>query len=257
MDQLVEITKQAESQLRMPGATLVTRLKVYDTVTPDGQRGGTPHIHLMCTEMYYVLSGSGAVELLDMKGFSRVEVGPDSALVFSPGTIHRLINPNGDLLVLVVMQNSGLPERGDNVVSFSDEWMADDARYTEAMTIQSVEDAHQRRDRGVEGFLQLKAAFDQDAESGRRALGHFYEMAAARTANLRAEWARIIKEGALAAAQISLDHLAALEDNQTDFLADAGHHLVNPGDFSKLGFCGELNRYFDPATLGLEGITQA
>ena len=39
--------------LRMPGATLMTRLKVYDTVTPDSQRGGTPHVHLLCTEMYF------------------------------------------------------------------------------------------------------------------------------------------------------------------------------------------------------------
>lgn len=89
--------------LRMPGATLVTRLKVYDTVTPDGQIGGTPHIHFMCTEMYFVLSGSGAVELLDMNGFSKVDLRPHSALIFSPGTIHRLINPNGDLEILVIM----------------------------------------------------------------------------------------------------------------------------------------------------------
>jgi mannose-6-phosphate isomerase-like protein (cupin superfamily) len=240
----------------MPGATLVTRLKVYDTVTPDGQIGGTPHIHLMCTEMYYVLSGSGAIELLDMNGFSRVEVGPDSALVFSPGTIHRLINPHGDLLVLVIMQNSGLPERGDNVVSFTEEWMVHDGRYNEAMMIQSVEEAHRRRDRGVKGFLQLKAAFEESPDAGQRALQRFYDLSNERTANLRAEWARIIKEGSLAAAETSLDNLKALEDGRTDFLKDAQNHLIQPGDFNKLGFCGELNRYFDPATLGLEGVKQ-
>lgn len=245
-----------KSQLRMPGATLVTRLKVYDTASPDGQRGGTPHIHLMCTEMYFVLSGSGAVELLDMNGFSRVELGPNSALVFSPGTIHRLINPQGDLLVLVVMQNSGLPERGDNVPCFADAWMADDVRFAEAMAVTSIADAYLRRDRGVDGFLELKAAFDENQESGRRGLRRFYDLAAERSTNLRAEWARIVKEGALAESQGSLNHLAALEQGRTDHLAEAQHHLIHADDFNKLGFCGELNRYFDPATLGLEGITQ-
>src|SRR5690606_20333138 len=103
-------------QLQMPGATLMTRLKVYDTPTPDGQIGGTPHVHLVCTEMYVVLNGSGAVEMIDKNGFSRVELKQHDALLFSAGTIHRLINSNRDLEILVIMQNSGLPERGDNVV---------------------------------------------------------------------------------------------------------------------------------------------
>jgi mannose-6-phosphate isomerase-like protein (cupin superfamily) len=58
----------------MPGAILMTRLKVYDTVTPDGQRGGTPHVHLLCTEMYFVLSGTGFVEMIDGGGFTHVEL---------------------------------------------------------------------------------------------------------------------------------------------------------------------------------------
>ncbi|MEL7235933.1 MAG: cupin, partial [Chloroflexota bacterium] len=120
------ITDPVLKTLRMPGATLTTRLKVYDSPGPDGQRGGTPHIHLMCTEMYFVTGGSGAVELIDTSGFSVVELVPQSALVFSPGTIHRLINPNGNLELFIIMQNSGLPERGDNVVSFPDELMQDD-----------------------------------------------------------------------------------------------------------------------------------
>ncbi|MFN8418157.1 MAG: cupin domain-containing protein [Anaerolineae bacterium] len=118
----------------------MTRLKVYDTETPDGQYGGTPHFHFMCTEMYFVVAGSGHVELIDHNGFSRVDLYPHSALIFSPGTIHRLINPNRDLELLVVMQNSGLPERGDNVVCFGEEWMADDAKFAEAMKVSSFEE---------------------------------------------------------------------------------------------------------------------
>lgn len=89
--------------LRMPGATLMTRLKVYDTVSPDRQISGTPHVHLACTEMYVVLDGKGAVEMIDKDGFSRVELQAHDALLFAPGTIHRLINPNAHFEIIVKM----------------------------------------------------------------------------------------------------------------------------------------------------------
>jgi hypothetical protein len=34
----------------------------------------------------------------------------------------------------------------------------------------------------------------------------------------------------------------------------AEQHLIQPNTYSTPGFCGHLNRYFDPATLALEGI---
>lgn len=235
--------------LRMPGGTLVTRLKVYDTFAPDGQRGGTPHVHLLCSELYYVLSGSGAVEVLDRDGFSRFELRPDDVFLFSPGTIHRLINPNGDLNLLVTMANSGLPERGDNIVTFAEDIMQNAARFADAMSASSVEKAAARRDRGVDGFLQLKAAFDQSDETGQKALSHFYEVAAALTAPHHAEWTRIIEQGALSEAHDSLKHAAALRMDNTSYLWESRHALITAGENTKPGFCGNLNRYFDPATL--------
>ncbi|MBX3066413.1 MAG: cupin domain-containing protein [Anaerolineae bacterium] len=255
-DQTLTPINAAVAPLRMPGATLVTRLKVYDTETPDGQYGGTPHFHFMCTEMYFVVAGSGHVELIDHNGFSRVDLYPHSALIFSPGTIHRLINPNRDLELLVVMQNSGLPERGDNVVCFGEEWMADDAKFAEAMKVSSFEEAYVRRDRGVEGFLQIKAAFERGEEEGRQALQHFYDLAADRTRNLRANWRSIVENGAQAEVNASLDHLAALDAGSTDFLANSQQYLIHAGEYNKPGFCGKLNRYFDPATLSPEGVKQ-
>ena len=243
--------------LRMPGATLVTRLKVYDTPALDGQIGGTPHIHYLCTEMYFVLSGSGAVELIDGNGFSTVDLMPYTALIFSPGTIHRLINPNGDLELLVIMQNSGLPERGDNVVSFAEQWLCDDDHYAEAMHVTTLEDAYRRRDRGVEGFLQIKQAFERDRAFGQAALRRFYELGAARTAIRRAEWEQIIRQGAATEASRSVESLDSLKNGTVDFLFSAQHYTINAGDYNKLGFCGHLNRYFDPATLSLEGLIQA
>jgi mannose-6-phosphate isomerase-like protein (cupin superfamily) len=243
--------------LRMPGATLVTRLKVYDTVTPDGQRGGTPHFHFLCTEMYFVLAGSGGVELLDHTGFSTVALRPHSALIFSPGTLHRLINPDGDLEILVIMQNSGLPERGDNVVCFTDEFMGDDAAYTAAMKVSSVDEAYQRRDRGVQGFLRLKAAFERSHAEGQAALTGFYKQANERTRHLREHWQQVITGGAAAEVSRSVDSLRALDAGDMGFLFEAAQHLIHVGDYNKPGFCGHLNRYFDPATLSPEGIVRS
>mgnify|MGYP001216175161 FL=1 len=246
--------------LTMPGGTLITRLKVYDTPTPDGQRGGTPHMHLLCSEMYFVLAGSGAVEVIDRNGFSRVELQHYSAFLFSPGTIHRLINPNGDLELLVIMANSGLPERGDNVVTFETDLLADQAAYDAAMRVTTLDEAYTRRDRGVRGFLTIKAAFARSPEEGQAALSQFYQAAAARTADRLPEWRTIIRDGAHTQAEHSLENLDRLSEGSTGFLQQATQSLIPAAAMNKLGFCGHLNRYFDPATLSAiytaEGVTR-
>jgi hypothetical protein len=38
--------------------------RVYDAVTPDGLIGGSPHVHLACTEGHVVLEDKGAVKTL-------------------------------------------------------------------------------------------------------------------------------------------------------------------------------------------------
>jgi hypothetical protein len=207
--------------------------------------------------MYVVLSGSGAVEMIDANGFSCATLGQHDALLFSPGTIHRLINPNGDLEILVMMQNSGLPERGDNVVCFSDEWLSSDELYTEAMGVKTIEDAYRRRDRGVEGFLRLKAAFENSLTEGQTALQNFFQHAEARTSQFRAEWGQIIQDGALYEAQTSLNRLQSLHNGDITYLLHGQHQHIPTCEPQKLGFCGHLYRYFDPATLTPEGVRQS
>lgn len=239
--------------LRMPGATLTTRLRVYDTPSIDGKIGGTPHLHLLCTEMYFVTQGSGFVELIDMRGFSTVSLTQYTALVFSPGTIHRLVNSNRDLELFIIMQNSGLPERGDNVVPFPQEIMQDEEAFASAMRVQTVEDAYRRRDLGVAGFLHLKAAFEASLELGQQMLKRLYALAVERTQHAQPEWRELVTQGALAEAQASLKHLDALSRSETDYLEHARHFAIAPQHYSGIGFCGHLNRYFDPATLSLDG----
>jgi mannose-6-phosphate isomerase-like protein (cupin superfamily) len=239
----------------MPGATLMTRLKVYDSPSVDGQRGGTPHVHLLCSELYFVVSGRGAVEMLDANGFARVELNTHDAFLYSPGSIHRLINPDGNLELFIVMQNSGLPERGDNVVPFPALWLNSDEKFSKAMSAATVEEAHRRRDLGVTGFLELKAAFERSREQGRSALEKFYRQALARTEKVRRGWSEVIENGALAEAKEAFKQLAAMDSGDVSHLMNAQRQLIPAGPFTKAGFCGTLNRYFDAATkLELEGL---
>lgn len=233
----------------LPSAIGLSRLRVYDTVGPDGQRGGTPHVHFLCTELYFVLQGQGSVEMIDGHGFRSVQIVPNSALVFSPGTLHRLINPDSNLEILVLMQNSGLPEHGDNVVCFTEEWLATDDAYQSAMRVTSLEDAYQRRDRGVEGFLAIKAQFDQSLAAGQTALNRFFELAYQRTAHLRPQWEQIIHTGAAQSVAQSLSQLYTVSH-----LMESQQVFIQPTTTEQLGFCGHLQRYFNPATVTLEGL---
>ncbi len=79
----------------LPGAVGVTHLKVYDTQSPDGLIGGSPHLHFACTEAYVVLAGRGAVQTLSTGGFEEVALEPGRLARFTPGLIHRLINLDG------------------------------------------------------------------------------------------------------------------------------------------------------------------
>src|SRR4051794_19190626 len=145
-----------------PGAIGVSHLRVYDSEAPDGLKGGTPHVHSACTEAYYVVAGHGAVQTLTMSGFREVPLEPGTFVWFTPGTIHRLLNA-GELEILVLMANAGLPEAGDMVITVPPDVLADGVRYRDASVLPEDElttagsgsTARARRDLGVEGFVPL------------------------------------------------------------------------------------------------------
>jgi mannose-6-phosphate isomerase-like protein (cupin superfamily) len=250
------VSEAVSSPLRMPGATLATRLKVYDSPGPDGQIGGAPHMHLLCSEMYFVIAGSGAVEVIDADGFSRVELPLHSSFIFGPGILHRLVNPNRDLEVLMVIQNGGLVGRGDHIITFPAEVMNSDDAHTQAMQATTLEQAYRRRDQGVQGFLEIKAAFEQGPVAGRAALEAFYKAAAARTASRRAEWRDVITGEALSEAQETLHHSDRLAQGNVNYLLRSQQFFIEAAPYSSASFSGQLSRYFDPITLLPEGETQ-
>src|SRR6202042_786277 len=77
---------------------------------------------------------------------------------FSPGTVHRAVNVDGALQVVVVMQNSGLPEAGDAVLTFPPEHLESPQSYRRAAKVENEDDARRRRDLAVEGYLALADA---------------------------------------------------------------------------------------------------
>jgi mannose-6-phosphate isomerase-like protein (cupin superfamily) len=228
-----------------PGAVGISHLRVYDWEASDGLRGGTPHVHSVCTEAYAVAAGRGAVQTLTPGGFDEIALEPGSFVWFTPGTVHRLVN-HGGLEIFVLMQNAGLPEAGDMVITFTDDVLADAGAYAAAATLPeeerttsgSGEAARLRRDFAIEGFLELRAG-------GPAALEHFHERVAELLAPRARSWFSIWERGPLAAVERTGEQLARLvQEGAAPHLADASvHRLPPPPDERRMGCCGTLGVY--------------
>ena len=226
-----------------PGGIGASHLRVYDSLAPDGQAGGTPHCHTACTEAYVVVAGSGRVATLSGDGYAETPIRAGSFVWFTPGTIHRLLNDGGDLEIVVLMQNAGLPEAGDMVITFDDAVLADPAAYAsaaalpEATTASDPDPARARRDRGVEGFVGLLAG-------GSDALGRFHARAAALVRPHVGAWRSTWEAGPLAAAEATGAQLDALaRGDETHLGGSSVHALPPPPDERRWGCCGTLGTY--------------
>jgi mannose-6-phosphate isomerase-like protein (cupin superfamily) len=237
-----------------PGGTSITHLKVYDTLGPDGLAGGSPHMHFACTETYLVVNGRGAVQTLSGEGFREVGLRPGSVVWFTPGLIHRLINEDGSLELFVVMENAGLPEHGDSILTFPPPYLEDESSYLQVASLdragavfaESGEAARRRRDLAVKGFLSLREGFD------RGSLQAFYDRAVHLIRAKEPAWRKIWEAGPVKAArrtQAFLDHLRA----GTSAYLEGGRVFEITADPErerrKLGFCGTLRTYLPEGEL--------
>lgn len=228
-----------------PGATGVSRLAVYDWPTVDGLAGGSPHLHTASAEGYVVLAGRGSVQTLSRDGYASHPLAEGDLVWFNPGTVHRLVNEGG-LDILVVMQNAGLPEAGDGVLTFPAEVLADPAAYARAATLPPASAgeeavaaaARARRDLAIEGYLSL---VDRVQAEGPSALRDLYQAAARLVADRTAEWTRRWRDGAAAQAAATEAHLAALAAGDGAHLGDAvvRRQDAAPGP-RRYGMCGRL-----------------
>jgi mannose-6-phosphate isomerase-like protein (cupin superfamily) len=226
----------------LPGAVGVSKLSVYDTATPDGLHGGTPHLHLCCTEAYVVTGGVGKVQTLSgQDGFQEHDLEPGAVLWFTPGTIHRLIN-NGGLEITVLMSNTGLPEAGDAVLTFPLDIVKDPDRYAEAAALPNggapgadVTAAYRRRDLAVLGFREI-------TENG--SLDEFYEAAMKLKQPLLDDWRARWARGAREAAERTGRQIEALAGNDPSHLHESRvSGKQGPDEEGRLGMCGLLNTY--------------
>jgi mannose-6-phosphate isomerase-like protein (cupin superfamily) len=242
---MCELDGGAARPAALPGGIGVSLLKVYDTTAPDGLVGGTPHVHLACSEGYYVISGTGAVQTLNPKGFTETPLAAGTVVWFDPGTIHRLVN-RGELQILTLMSNSGLPEAGDAVLTFGPEHLTDRETYLAAHTLTGEGDertaaAMRRRDLALHGFLALRAAYDAD---GPAALDAFYESAVAIVRPQVADWRRRWEAGAKRLADETGQALDALAAGTAPHVQQAElHGFPGPTDTGRHGMCGRLDVY--------------
>jgi mannose-6-phosphate isomerase-like protein (cupin superfamily) len=241
-----------------PGGTSVSHLSVYEWQAGDGHLGGSAHAHLTCTEGYVVVAGTGRLQTLSGAGFAETSLQPMSVVWFSPGVIHRLIN-DGNLQLLVVMQNSGLPESGDAVMTFPAEYLADPARYYEVASLAQGAAARQcseaaaaehRQNLSVEGFSELRRAVERD---GPGALDDFYRAGLALLRDRVPGWREIWSAGALAEAERTRQHLDAVADGNPDHLHQGRLSIPPLPSPPSFGMCGRLLRLVDADSASRRG----
>ncbi|MFI7415098.1 cupin [Streptomyces sp. NPDC049627] len=234
----------------LPGAVGLSHLSAYDWEAADGVCGGSPHLHLVCTEAYVVTGGRGAVQTLSPDGYREIPLEPGSVAWFTPGTVHRMVQ-GGDLRVTVLMQNSGLPEAGDAVFTFPPDVLADAERYAAEATLppgtgpDTAAAARRRRDLAVEGYVSLREAL----VAGDNGPYLEFQRAAARLVRAKVpKWQELWRAGARATAERTGAQLDALEAGEPAYLGEATAYEAEPTRVGGFGMCGRRDEYNLPGT---------
>jgi mannose-6-phosphate isomerase-like protein (cupin superfamily) len=218
----------------------LTHLEVYDQrPAPDGLMSGSPHVHAVTDEGYYVLSGSGRVELHDLKdGFRSVDLLPGRYLQFPPGVLHRLVSTN-HLVLLVVMGNAGLAEQGDARIYFGravDDDPAEYARLVGLAKAKGLEGALERRDAAIRAYVGLLDLWAKDRKAYYRELERFVGVHLKAAAGLREGFSKAVESGPVAWGERfrrRLEDLPSIREELSPV-------LCLPPDRTTLGMCGVL-----------------
>jgi len=149
--------------------------------------------------------------------------------------------------VVVLMQNSGLPEAGDAVLTLPPALLAGPDVYGAAVALpqggteaERERAARTRRDLAVEGFLALRDAADAgDPEP----LTAFHRAAAALVRPRVEEWRARWDQGAAVAAAATAAQLDALGRGESDHLEGARVHEQRPVVRGWFGMRGRLDVY--------------
>jgi len=148
---------------------------------------------------------------------------------------------DGDLRIVVVMQNAGLPEAGDAVLTFPPDVLADPKKYAEAASLvredrvyATDEDAaRRRRDLAVTGFAELRKG----------GLEAFYAAAVQLIKPRLDDWEKRWQAGPVAVTALTGDRLKALRNGDFSHLIRATVNAAQPPAEQQLGMCGRLTTY--------------
>lgn len=249
---MIEETRRTEA---FPGGISVSHLKVYDTPATDGLVGGSPHMHFACSEAYLVVNGLGSVQTLSSEGFREVPLRAGSLVWFTPGLIHRLINEDGHLEIFAVMENAGLPEPCDSVLTFPLKYLQDEDTYLQVALLgragsafaNNREASQKRRDLAVEGFLVLRAELEKGGS-----LQDFYDHSVRLARSKECVWRAIWEAGPVSTIRRTKTFLDKLNVGTSDYL-NHGRVFEIPVDPEhedrKLGMCGTLRPYLPEGEL--------
>lgn len=218
----------------------LTHLTVYDQRTaPDGKMSGSPHVHAVTDEGYYVIGGRGRVELHDLEnGFRTVDLEPGRYLQFPPGTLHRLVNMDR-LVILVVMGNAGLAERGDARIYFGravDEDRAEYDRLAGLAKAKGLEGALDRRDAAVRAYMGLLELWTKDRPAYHAELARFIRVHMQAAARNVSDLGRAVEAGPTAWGLRFRKRLEMLPGGAVE----AGPVIHIPSGETTLGMCGVL-----------------
>jgi hypothetical protein len=149
------------------------------------------------------------------------------------------------------MENAGLPEHGDSVLTFPSRYLKDERSYLEVASLSpsgavfanSDEAARRRRDLAVEGFLSLRQTFEVSRAG---ALDEFYDHAVRLMQPKVSEWRRLWEAGPASTIRRTASYLNALDAGSGNYLS-SGEIFEIPIDpkqeTRRFGFCGTLRPY--------------
>ena len=225
------------------GGVGLTHLTVYEQrPAPDGLNSGCPHVHAITDEAYYVLSGSGRAELHDMQnGFRTVELKRGEYLQFPPGVVHRIVSTRR-LVILALMGNAGLAERGDARIYFGkavDDNPDEFARLVGLAKAKGLDGALERRDAAVKAYIGLMKLWETDREAYFLELKRFVGAHLSAMEKIKPKFADAVAQGPLHWGQVSQQRIEALPGSRPTY--DAAFH-DGTSDFA-YGMCGVLRPF--------------
>lgn len=227
------------------GGVGLTIVRVYaDKKAPDGRYSGSPHIHGLTDEAYFVLSGSGGVELHSLEeGFRTLPLKRGDYVQFPPNVLHRMLS-DGDLEVLALMGNGGLAERGDARIYFGPEIDADPAKYRERQTLpqrDGLDGAIRRRDLAVERYLDFVQLWDTDHDAWRAELSRFIDAHLDTLEASRDRFREAIEQRSASASTRGTQRLKLLPHPLSEE-PRVGASLADSAGEEGLGMCGHLRQ---------------